>query len=519
MKRMSTLVVMVTALFLFAAGHAISMPTGESERTTTCSQREHIIDPASIVSLRYDNLIAGCDSATLDSIIVAACSTYHIPGLATWCLKDGQVIWQRCYGYANLEDSIEVADTTLFSLASISKCITGTAIMQLWERGLFGLDDDISDYLPFSVRCPAYPDSAITFRMLMTHTSSIHDYDPIINPLWVAWGDSPIPLGTFLEEYLVSGGSYYSTANYNGYVPGTEYEYTNVGIGLLGYLVKAIEDSFPIHCQDSIFNPLSMYRTRWFLANLDTNNLARPYHWTGSSYDRRPWWGAPFYPSFQLKSSVAELARYLTAIVQYGMIGSVRILDSTTVELILSHHFEIDTDWWIGLIWHHVGWIFTGRWVWFHNGAADGVDTFMAFCPDENSAVISLTNCDNYACSWYVAGALFEYAWQYGIEECEKSRPNAVSLRINPNPFHSTTTIRYSILDTRHLMHKPVMGIYDATGRLVKSFYSESSSQNKESVVVWDGTDQYDRYMNNGVYFFNIKAGDYSATEKLLLIR
>jgi len=520
MKSAGLLVIVL--LFLCGSTYALAVSTGEYGTSITLGRLDLPSYPKDIASIRNVNHIVRYDSASLDSFIQAQMLSAHIPGLATWCFKNGQVIWQQCYGYANLEDSIEVADTTLFSLASISKCVTGTAIMQLWERGLFELDDDINDYLPFSVRCPVYPDSAITFRMLMTHTSSIHDYDPIISPLWVAWGDSPIQLGTFLEEYLVPGGSYYSTANYNGSVPGTEYEYTNVGIGLLGYLVEAIEDSFPIHCQDSIFDPLSMYETTWFLADLDTNNLARAYHWTGSFYNRRPWWGGPFYPCGQLKSSVTELEQYLTAVVQYGMINTVRILDSTTVELILSHQFEVGTDWWIGLIWHHIGWVFAGRWVWLHNGAGDGVDTFMAFCPDENSAVISLTNCDNYGCSWTIAEALLDYALQYAIEEHESSKPFILTLQVNPNPFRHHTDIRYQISENRNNVKVEVdaeLMIHDVAGRLVKSFPVQPCVIGNPLSVKWDGTDQHNHQLSSGVYFLKLHAAGYGTAEKLLLIR
>ncbi len=61
-------------------------------------------------------------------------------------------------------------------IASISKTITATAVMQLWEQGLFELDDDVNDYLPFNVRNPNHPDVPITFRMLLTHTSSINGW-------------------------------------------------------------------------------------------------------------------------------------------------------------------------------------------------------------------------------------------------------------------------------------------------------------------------------------------------------
>jgi len=417
MKQVGLLFNVFVLLLLYGISRATTVPTREYTSEMMPSRVKRLTNSEDMISVRYENHITRYDSASLDSLIRDHIVTAHIPGLATWAFKNGQIIWQQCYGYANLEDSIELADTTLFSLASISKTITGTAIMQLWERGLFELDDDIDSFLPFDVNCPAYPDSPITFRMLMTHTSSISYNSAILDPLMVPWRDSPIPLGTFLQGYLVPGGSYYSTLNFNGSVPGTQYEYCEVAIALLGYLVETIEDSFPIHCQDSIFHPLSMYETSWFLANSDTNNLARGYHWTGTSYIRQPWWGAPFYPSFQLKSSSVELGRYLAAILQHGIIDTVRILDSTTVELILSHQFEVAPDHWVGLVWHHIGWFFGNRWVWFHNGRIDGFDVIIGFCPEENSAVISFANCDNYGCSWTIATALLDYAQQYAVEE------------------------------------------------------------------------------------------------------
>jgi immune inhibitor A len=92
-------------------------------------------------------------------------------------------------------------------------------------------------------------------------------------------------------------------------------------------------------------------------------------------------------------------------------------------------------------------------------------------------------------------------------------------LTISPNPCRSATKIRYSILDTRYLIQNPILNIYDASGRLVKSFNPESSIQDQESAVMWDGTDQSNRQLPSGVYFVNLKTPDHSITEKLLLIR
>jgi len=364
------------------------------------------------------------DSAGLDSFIRATMVFWHIPGVATWCSKNGQVIWQRCFGYARLHDadSIPVADTTLFMLASISKTIVATAAMQVWERGEFNLDDDINNYLPFSVRNPNYPDSIITFRMLMTHTSSIRDNWTVLDSLYVWGGDSPIALGYFLQSYFVPGGVYYdSAANFYNWSPGHVWEYNSVAVALLGYLVETIEDSFPIHCQDSIFNPLSMHETSWFLAGLDTNHIAVPYHWAGSFYQPYQHYGYPDYPDGQLRTSSLQLARHLTAIMHYGVADSVRILDSATVTLMRTIQYQVAPYLMMGLIWAY--WNTGTRWIWYHDGADYGVSTVNAFCPAESSAVIVLTNGE----SWYgtssIMNAIFDYALQYGIEEQTIIRP------------------------------------------------------------------------------------------------
>ena len=415
---MRNYVVILTVLLLFEGSSAQTSETQSAALSaeiipSELRQLNPLSDMASIQpyypSVRYD-------SVGLDSFIRATMQNEYIPGVATWCSKDGQAIWEQYYGYARLEDSTPVTDSTIFTLMSISKTITGSAIMQLWERDEFNLDDDINSYLDFNVRSPSFPDSAITFRMLMTHTSCICDNWTILNPLCIH-GDSPIPLGYFLENYLVPGGCYYSSLNFNTFPPGVQFDYCNATISLLGYLVERIEDSFPIHCQDSIFQPLGMDKTSWFLANLDTSNIAMGYHWNGSYYDSTGLWGMPYYPAATLRATTSNLAQHLTAITQYGIVDSARILDSATFDLMLSTHFVIDSAYWyVGLTWHF--YYDLGRWIWFHNGECPGFRTFYGFCPAESSAFIVLTNGEaDYTGTIPIAWALMDYAQEYGIDE------------------------------------------------------------------------------------------------------
>ena len=133
----------------------------------------------------------------IDSFIVATMEWLNIPGISACLVKDGEVLWSGAFGDAVIERDIKVSDTTSFMLASISKTVTGVALMQLWEAGLFGLDDDINDYIPLDIVIPDYPDSPITFRTVLTHTASLKDNWEVMDGTYV-FGDSPIAITDFL---------------------------------------------------------------------------------------------------------------------------------------------------------------------------------------------------------------------------------------------------------------------------------------------------------------------------------
>jgi hypothetical protein len=109
---------------------------------------------------------------------------------------------------------------------------------------------------------------------------------------------------------------------------------------------------------------------------------------------------------------------------------------------------------------------------------------------------------------------------QTGVDEyiASKEAKQPISLQVNPNPFSNLIQIRYSILDTRYSIENPTLNIFDASGRLVKSYNLESSIQNQESSVVWDGCDDLGRRLPNGIYFARLDAQDASGTAKIILV-
>jgi len=281
-------------------------------------------------------------SSSLDSFFTAYMTTYHVPGIAACIIKNDSIFWEGYYGYANIALNIPVTDSTIFNLASISKTIMVTALMQLYEKGYFQLEDTINAYLPFVVRTPAHPEVPITFKMLLTHTSSIRDNWNVLNQVYGP-GDPTIPLGTFLSDYLTPGGQYYSASlNFYSQVPGTYWSYCNEGAALAGYLVEVLAGiPFDEYCRDSIFIPLNMQHTAWFLRDLDTALVARPYGYSGGTYHDYGLNGYPDYPDGLLRTTLHSLAKFLLMNMNGGESNGIRLLDTSTVRLIRTVHIPI----------------------------------------------------------------------------------------------------------------------------------------------------------------------------------
>jgi len=460
-------------------------------------------------SNNLDEFYAPRDSASLDSLIRYKMLENHIPGVASIALKDGEIVWNQSYGYAVLEDSIPVADSTLFYLASISKTSVAIALMQVWEQLSFSLDDDVGIHLGFPVRNPYYPDSVISIRMCMTHMSSINDNWTILDPLNIQ-GDSPVPLGEFLEEYLVPGGIYYSKDNYDPWPPATQDDYCNIGAAICGYIIEQLADSFPIWCHDSVFHPLCMLETAWFISQLDTNNIAMPYHWDGSAYIPYGHIGKPYYPCGTLRTSSLQLARLLTAFMQHGVIDdTVRILDSTTVVLMTTSQYPVLNPE-QGLFWYKK--FLDGRWIWGHQGWSSGIRARIAFDWNNNTGSVVLTNGEDINSVTQIAIALLNFAAQFGIAECEKSSVLRHDFYLNqnhPNPFRSSTNISFILPNNTHVTLK----VYNTIGQEVATLVDQEMGVGKHNVS-WNAIG-----LPSGVYYYRLAARNSGWMKHCILLK
>lgn len=326
----------------------------------------------------------------VDEFIAEQAEEARIIGLAAAVTRPGEVLWLGSYGMANVQEEREVTVDTPFMLASASKTVTATAVMQLWEDGELSFDDLVDPILPFPLDNPRVEGEAIAVRHLVTHTSGIRDnwdlmpYDD---------GDSPYGLGEFLEGYLVEGGTWYdATANFTTAMPGAQWEYGNVATALAGYLVEATTGTpFDDHCDAGIFAPLQMENTGWHLADFDVDELAMPYQVSGNQQFPYGHYGYPDYPDGQLRTSVFDLARFLAAVTADGELDGSRILAADTTEQMFVA-LEPAADPVQYVFWY--GDTIAGRSVIGHNGGDNGVATEMFFDPSTGIGVIVLMNVD-----------------------------------------------------------------------------------------------------------------------------
>jgi len=288
--------------------------------------------------------------------------------------------------------------TDIIRIASISKTFVGTAVMTLVDQGKIDLDAPARNYLPFEFRNnPKYPDTDITVRMLMNHTSSIAKADygnlDVINPDEDdAWYDC-----------------------YKDWEPGTKYKYSNLGFNILAAIVEyASGERFDIYVRKHICEPLGL-NASFNSADLDSTLFIPVFSWnkkkqcftpqTTKAYAKMKipaekykmgYSAAAFSGAGGMKISTTDLAKYMMMHMNYGELDGVRIISEKSSRMMQDYNTPTSPEriTFYGLAMRQKPDWCGGKTVGGHLGSAFGVKTTMDFNVDEGWGFVTFSNGD-----------------------------------------------------------------------------------------------------------------------------
>ena len=233
-----------------------------------------------------------------EEIFPALADSFEVPGAVLAVVGRAGTLALEGYGYANLTTKRPVdPERTLFRVGSVSKPVTATAILQLWERAAFDLQTDINHYLD-RITVPDAYDTPVTAHELLTHTAGLDEQ---------LFG-SGAPAAPDLAAYLRA------TLPERVYPPGLLHSYSNHGYGLLGVLVEDVTGlSYAEVVDRNVFAPLGMTASTFQQPPPPAlrERLATGYHCAGDGCTPLPYDYVAFGPAGALQTTAADMARFI----------------------------------------------------------------------------------------------------------------------------------------------------------------------------------------------------------------
>jgi CubicO group peptidase (beta-lactamase class C family) len=264
----------------------------------------------------------------LDGLMPTEIARDDIAGAVVAVVKDGKVIYEKGYGYADVKTKKPVIpDQTLFRPGSISKLFTWTSVMQLVEQGKLDLDRDINDYLDFKIE-PAFG-QPITLRNVMTHTPG---FEEAVKDLIV---HDPKAASVSLRDYVVNH------QPRRIYPPGKVPAYSNYATTLAGYIVQRVSgEPFEQYVEKHIYEPLRMQHAtfRQPLPQGWEANMSSGYQ-LGSS-PAKPFEIVTAFPAGSVSITADDITHFIIAHLQNGEYQGARILEASTAQTMHSRQFS-----------------------------------------------------------------------------------------------------------------------------------------------------------------------------------
>lgn len=309
------------------------------------------------LSLPGSLVFADIEQSQLEAVkadLQARIDAARLSGAVVMVAQDGEVLMHEALGYQNVEDQVPMSTDTIFRIFSMTKPVTGTALMILYDEGKFDLDDPVEQHLPelagMQVFVSQNDDGSwetepaghpMTVRELMSHTGGLLYTPPLSNgPIANAYAEAGI---MNLPEYTLAETIPALADIPLGYQPGSQWVYS-ISVDVQGYMVERLSgqplDEF---LQERLFEPLGMDDTGFYVQPEDADRLARQYMPLDNGSLRRTDNGSFLSPpkflsgGGGLTSTAADYMKFAQMHLNGGELNGVRILSEEAVELMRSN--------------------------------------------------------------------------------------------------------------------------------------------------------------------------------------
>ena len=313
------------------------------------------------------NIIPGLDNCI--SNVFKNLQIGTMPGASVLVAQNGDIVYQKGFGYADSEKKIPVTPDTKFKIGSVSKQFTAVAILKLQEEGRIKTDDKLSKYIPDFPR-----GNEVTIYQLLTHTSGIHDYNSAPG-LDVSKPVTPQALLDIIKKFPYD------------FNPGERYLYNNSGYFILGYIVSELSGkTLGEYLNETFFKPLGMGNTGIYETNSVLNNEAQGYSINGETVKKADFQEMSWTLGVgSIYSTTIDLYKWNEAIFN-GKVLSDATLKTTFTQAVLNSGAKVD---------YGFGWfLITNRGFKFiqHSGGVSGFSAYLERQPENNLTVCVLLN-------------------------------------------------------------------------------------------------------------------------------
>lgn len=339
-----------------------------------------------------------------------------LPGVAVLVGRDGQVVYQGGFGFADIQHKTPITPETKFRIGSVTKQFTAAAVMKLSEQGKLAITDPLAKYFP------DVPNAAkITLRHLLTHTSGLHSYTD--RPDFFNGVGKPVAPADLIASMK---------DDQPEFEPGTKFKYCNSGYFLLGEIVAKVSgQSLADYLRTTFFEPLGMKDTGIYVNAAPPAGAALGYAVSGQKANPALDWDMSWAGGAgAIYSTVGDLFRWTEAL-HAGRVVNAESLKAMTTPNPTPSGSENGMNYGFGLVISDAARLPA---IW-HNGGLQGWSSNLIWLRGPHAAVVALGNALPPASSLAPAGVANELVKHFFAKEIAELPPPVEDKNVDPKTY------------------------------------------------------------------------------------